>query len=306
MSASQPEIRCALSARAINGESPTWCAPEQRLYWIDVKKPAVHRFDPATGQDESWTLPCWIGCAVPGGAGRVLTALRDGVAWLDCQTGELHMLAPSPFDTRSFSANDGKCDPQGRFLFGTMYHPLDPAPTRASHATPVFRFNAATRRFDPLTRDITESNGMAWSPDGRTMYHSDTKQRTIHAFDFDADTGALTNRRLFATVEAPDDGGPDGGTVDSEGCYWSAVYGTGKLVRFDPDGKIEREIILPVPNPTMPAFGGVDWRTLYVTTARRREADWNELLHPHDGAIFSFEAPAPGLPPFLADDSYFV
>ena len=291
---------------AINGESPTWSAREDRLYWIDVKKPAVHRFDPATGQDDCWVLPAWIGCAVPDGYGRVLMALRDGIGWLDCHSGELHPLAPAPFDPRRFAANDGKCDPRGHFLFGTMYQPLDPAPAKEPHATPVFRFDAVSRRCSPLTRDITESNGMAWSPDGRTMYHSDTKEKAIYTFDFDRDQGVVSNRRLFATVEAPDEGGPDGGAVDSEGCYWSAVYGTGKLLRFDPEGRIEREVVMPVPNPTMPAFGGKDLRTVYVTSARRGEGTFNALLHPHDGAIFAFEAPAPGLSAFLADPAYFV
>jgi sugar lactone lactonase YvrE len=298
--AQQPDIECVLSAQAINGESPAWSASEKRLYWIDVKKPAMHRFDPATKQDEWWELPSWIGCAVPDGTGRVLMALRDGIGWLDCPTGELHMLAPAPFDARQNSANDGKCDPHGRFLFGTMSHPLHPIPTRAPKAYPVFRFDAATMRCVPLTRDITESNGMAWSPDGRTMYHSATKQKTIHAFDFDARDGLLTNRRLFARVEAP------GGAVDSEGFYWSCVFGTGKLLRFDPEGQIEREIVMPVLNPTMPAFGGEDLRTLYVTTARRNESALNELLHAEDGNLFAFEAPAPGAPCALADNAYFV
>ena len=306
MSARRPDIHCVLAAQAINGESPAWCAPEKRLYWVDVKKPAMHRFDPATGKDECWLLPSWIGCAVPGGAERVLMALRDGVAWLDCQSGELHMLAPAPFDPRQNAANDGKCDSQGRFLFGTMFHPLGPAPTQAPAARPVFRFDAETRQFHSLTSDITESNGMAWSPDGRTMYHSATKSKTIHVFDFDARDGSLANRRLFATVEAPDDGGPDGGAVDCEGFYWSCIFGTGKLLRFDPDGKIEREVVMPVPNPTMPAFGGEDLRTLYVTTARRHHSALNEWLHPQDGNLFAFEAPVAGAPCALAANAYFV
>ena len=301
-----PEIRCVLNARAINGESPAWEPTEKKLYWIDVKKPSMHRFDPATGEDEHWDLPYWIGCAVPGGQGRVLMAMRGGIAWLNCQTGDMHPLAHPHFDPRQFSANDGKCDPQGRFLFGTMYHPLHPAPARDPEAGPIVRFDAGTRRCDILSGDIKESNGMAWSPDGCTMYHSSTTEKKIYRFDFDPVTGDLSNRRLFVTVEAPDDGGPDGGAVDSEGCYWSAVYGTGKLLRFDGDGKVEREIKMPVPNPTMPAFGGDDLRTVYVTTARRHESDWNELLHPHDGGVFAFEAPAPGLPTNLAADTYFV
>lgn len=306
MSKHPPEITCVLTAHAINGESPAWCVEEQALYWIDVKEPSLHRFDPASGQDEFWLLPSWVGCAVPGGGRRVLMALRDGVAWLDCRTGDLQMLGPVPFDPRQFFSNDGKCDPQGRFWFGPMYEPLAPAPAVEPDASPLLRFDAGTRCCVPETHAINVSNGIAWSADGRTMYHSDTKEKTIYTYAFDPAAGTLGERRRFAVVDAPGSGGPDGGAMDSEGCYWSAIYGAGKLLRFDPDGKVEREIAMPVSNPTMPAFGGPDLCTVYVTSARHSSSTVNRWLHPHDGGLFAFEAPAPGLPIALASADYFV
>lgn len=306
MSKYEPEIRCVLPAHAINGESPAWCAQEQVLYWIDVREPSLHRFDPATGHDESWLLPSRVGCAVPGGGGKVLLALRDGVGWLDCTSGALHMLAPVPFDPRQFFSNDGKCDPQGRLWFGPMYEPLDPAPATEPAASPLLRFDAASRRCLPQTRAINVSNGIAWSADGRTMYHSDTKEKTIYTYEFDGVAGTLGERRCFAVVDAPGEGGPDGGAIDSEGCYWSAIYGAGKLLRFDPDGRVEREINVPVRNPTMPAFGGSDLRTLYLTSARQLKSPLGRWFHPREGGIFAFQAPVPGLPIHLASAAYFV
>lgn len=188
------EIRCVLSAHAINGESPAWCPQESVLYWIDVKEPAVHRFYPATGRDQSWLLPSWVGCAVPGGDGEILLALREGIGWLDCANGSLHMLAPVPFDPRQFFSNDGKCDPQGRFWFGPMYQPLAPAPAVEPDASPLLRFDADTRRCVPQTHAVNVSNGIAWSADGRTMYHSDAKEKTIYAYEFDGATGSLLGR----------------------------------------------------------------------------------------------------------------
>ena len=306
MASDHPEVTCVLSAHAITGESPAWSATESRLYWIDTREPSLHRFDPETGKDESWLLPSVAGCAAPGGDGRVLLALRGGVGWLDCKTGALHMLAPVPFDARQFVSNDGKCDPQGRFWFGPMYDPLDPAPDIEPEAGPLLRFDAATRRCQPMTPRVNVSNGLAWSPDGRTMYHSDTKHKIIYAYEFDGRDGTLGERRRFAAVDESGEGGPDGGSVDSEGCYWSAIYGAGKLLRFDPDGKVEREVILPVRNPTMPAFGGADWRTMYVTSARQSGSVVDRVLHPHDGGVFAFEAPVAGVPTHLADAAYFT
>jgi sugar lactone lactonase YvrE len=147
---------------------------------------------------------------------------------------------------------------------------------------------------------MTNSNGLAWSPDGRTMYHADTARKTIWASDYDPGTGATENRRVFAQVDAGGPtGGPDGAAVDAEGFYWSAVFGDGSLLRFDPDGEVERRVPLPVRYPTMPAFGGPDLKTLYVTSASFPIPADERAARPEAGGLFAFEAPAPGLPPDL-------
>jgi sugar lactone lactonase YvrE len=142
---------------------------------------------------------------------------------------------------------------------------------------------------------VKTSNGLAFSPDGRTLYHADTPTKTIWACDYDTATGAVENQRLFASVdEGGDAGGPDGATVDAEGFYICAVFNGACLLRFDPKGRLERRIELPVRFPTMPAFGGADRSTLYVTSAAYPAKD--AAAHPHAGALLAFEAPAPGLP----------
>jgi sugar lactone lactonase YvrE len=146
----------------------------------------------------------------------------------------------------------------------------------------------------PQGNDATLSNGLAWSQDGRTMYHSDTMSGDIYAWDYEPAGGKMTRGRLFAHVDgAP---GPDGAEVDSEGFYWSAINGQGRILRFDPDGRIDREIAVPFKYPTMIAFGGADLRTAFVTSGRWAIADKDAADHPLDGGIFAFDAPAPGLP----------
>jgi sugar lactone lactonase YvrE len=279
---------CALDARASLGECPLWSVREQALYWIDINAPSLNRFDPATGANVSMPMPASIGCfAFRNGNGFVL-ALRDGV-WLAGRDGTLERrVAAAPYDPAHHRFNDGRCDAAGRFFVGTM-NEKDDAPSAA-----LWRLDAdfaLTRIFG----DMTISNGLAWSPDGRTMYHADTPQQRVDAFAFDARSGVPSNRRTFAQWRASGDR-PDGGTVDSEGCYWSALYGAGRVVRIAPDGRIVAGYRLPAMCPTMCAFGGPRLSTLYVTTARQRRSDGELARYPQSGGVFAMEAPAPGMP----------
>ncbi len=262
------EIRCVLKAAASTGECTIWAETEARLYWVDIQQPALHRFDPATGQDEHWELPAWVGCYALGEDGRVLVALRNELAWLDLNSGALAHAAEVPYDPRRFFANDGRADPQGRFWFGPMHEPYKDIKGGPKEA-PLWRYDPATGETVAMTDPVGTSNGLAWSPDGETMYHSDTNQKLIWTYRFHGDEGRLSDKQVFAKVETAGFGGPDGGCVDAEGYYWAAIFNGGRVIRFDPKGRIDREIEMPVQYPTMCAFGGPDGRTAFVASANK-------------------------------------
>ncbi|HEX3466299.1 MAG TPA: SMP-30/gluconolactonase/LRE family protein [Candidatus Elarobacter sp.] len=297
-------VDVVLKPHALNGESPTWSRDEGVLYWCDTIGQKVHRFDPRTGEDESWSMPSTLGSFGLGTGDAMLIAMRTGVYRFDRRTARLDQLAAPPFDPHRFTWNDGKTDPRGRFWVGPMYAPLDRR-GEGPKAAPLHRIAPSGEQL-AKTAPVRISNGLAWSADARTMYHSDTAAHEIYAYDvLDADEGVLGERRTFAHADSPK-GGPDGGATDTDGCYWSAVYGASKLVRFTPDGRVEREVALPVPNVTMIAFGGDDLRTAYVTTASNPLDEAQRAERPLWGALFAFEAPAPGVAIPLLDEAYFA
>jgi sugar lactone lactonase YvrE len=265
MSRPVPLVETALDAKATIGESPLWSAPEQALYWIDIKKPALYRFAPATGAQRSWPLTSDVGGFAlfrePPGA---LVALRAGLHRLDFASGTLTLLAESPFDPRLFRFNEGACDAKGRFWIGVMFDPLESGPEREKGALHSFTLEGGLK----LEADVSDlHNGMAWSPDDRTFYLSHSYERRIFAHPYDLETGQMGEGGLLATL--PQDAGiPDGAAIDTEGGYWTACHGGGRLRRFHPDGSVDRDIRLPVSQPTMCAFGGAELDELYVTSAR--------------------------------------
>ncbi|WP_082653493.1 SMP-30/gluconolactonase/LRE family protein [Aureimonas sp. AU22] len=287
------DVELVCRAGALNGEGPVWSVCEERLYWVDIRAPALHRFDPATGRNETWAMPTWIGCLALAEPGHVVVALRTGLHRFDTRSGALAFLAPVPFDPRRFAFNDGGCDPVGRFLAGTMLDPLDPAASdEGEAATPLWRYEGDDTWIG-VTPAVETSNGLAWSPDGRTMYHSDTARKTVWRYDYDTATGAAENGRVFAEVK--DGAGPDGAAVDADGFYLCAVFGGGCLLRFDPDGRLERRIAMPAKFVTMPAFGGSDLSTLFVTSASFPVPQAERAARPNEGALFAMEAPARGI-----------
>jgi sugar lactone lactonase YvrE len=296
-------VDVVLEAHALNGECPTWSAAEGVLYWCDTFASTLHRFDPRAGTDEAWAMPAWTGSFALGSGDRMLVALRTGLFRFDRRTARLESFAAAPFDARRFFFNDGKTDPRGRFWVGPAWSPLD-ARGEGPKGAPLYRVepNGELVAKSPTVRI---SNGLAWSADERTMYHADTMAQEVWAYDvLDADRGILGERRPFARVEAAR-GGPDGAATDTDGCYWSAVYAAGKVVRFTPDGRVEREVTLPVPNVTMIAFGGPDLRTAYVTSSAMPFGTDRPSEERLWGALFAFDAPAPGVPVPLLDDAYF-
>ena len=283
-----PAFECVLDARASLGECPTWSARDGVLYWVDINAPSLNRFDPATGINTAWPMPESIGCFGVRESGGFIVALRGGV-WLADGNGRLdRKLADAPYPTAHHRFNDGRVDPRGRFWAGAMNEQRDAA---SAH---LYRLDPGNQ-LTPVIGDVTISNGLAFSPDGRTMYHADTMPRVVHAWDFDAAAGTIANRRVFAQFASETDR-PDGGAVDSDGCYWSAFYRGSRVVRLSPQGRLLEEHPLPAMCPTMCAFGGPDLRTLYVTSARQHR-DAAELARlTQSGGIFALRVATPGLP----------
>jgi sugar lactone lactonase YvrE len=286
-------------AQALNGECPQWDELRQRLYWVDMRRPGLHAYEPGSGRSLSWEMPAWIGCYGLRRDGRIVVALRTGLQLFDPQDGSLTWLAAAPYDARRFCFNDGRCDRQGRLIAGPMHQPLadgESAPPGEA-AGPLWRYDGHGGLVALGLPPVRISNGLAFSPDGRTLYHSDTPTKTSWACDYDQHSGTAHNQRVFARVdEGGSDGGPDGATVDCEGFYICAVFGGGCLLRFDPAGRLERRIPLPVRYPTMPALGGADLSTLYVTSASFPLQRPGAAPDPMAGGLFALRAPAAGLP----------
>lgn len=284
------EAICVLDGQFDLAESPVWSVAEQKLWFVDINAPALQRFDPTTDHVDCWPMPESIGCIVLKKGGGVIGALRSGVYELDLHGGHRSLLAEAPYQDRSEQRfNDGRCDRQGRFVAGTMFEPR----SRAGGALYRLHGGKMTKLSD--AGDLTISNALAWSPDGATMYHADTPTQQVYAYDYDARTASLSNRRIFLDLTGTGEK-PDGAAVDSAGNYWVALYGAAKVAQFSPEGQRMREIRLPVKAPTMPCFGGPDLKTLYITTARQKHTP--EELHrmPLAGGIFSARVDIPGLP----------
>ncbi len=297
MGSADLNVRLALDLRALNGEGPQWDERAGCLWFVDMRRPSLNRFFPADGRHDWWETPGWVGCFGLLEDGRVAAALRTGLHLFDPRDGSMRLLAAAPYDPRRFCFSDGGCDRAGRFFAGAMYRPLDPqdASPDASKVQPLFRFDGAGG-WAVGGGEAKIANGLAFSPDGRTLYHCDTPAKTVWARAYDPATGEAGERRVFARVEeGGDDGGPDGAVVDRDGFYTCAVFGAACLLRFDPDGRLERRIELPVRYPTMPALGGPDHATLYVTSASYPYGE-GARDHPWAGGLLALEAPAPGLP----------
>jgi sugar lactone lactonase YvrE len=276
------------------GECPLWNPAEACLYWVDIDGFAVHRLDPASGAHTSWSMDSEPSALALDAGGGLVVAQRSGFVHLDTASGALSPVAPAPYDTATSRFNDGRVDPAGRFWVGTMYEPRD------RPAAEMFRLERGHVQ-RAWSGGMTNSNGLAFSPDGRTMYHADTTSHRIDRYDFDPATGEASNPRPFqrfpADKSASDYGGrPDGAAVDSEGAYWCAMFEGGRLLRFAPDGTLLREVRVPLRCPTMIAFGGADLRTLYITSASHKRPAEERAQYPLTGCVLSLRVDVAGLP----------
>ncbi|HEY3245533.1 MAG TPA: SMP-30/gluconolactonase/LRE family protein, partial [Phycisphaerae bacterium] len=241
---------CVLEIRSNLGEGPLWQAAERRLYWVDLLRPAVYRFDPASGRNEQLRadIGSYVGGLVFRERGGWIVVKEDGISAVDAVSGRRQLLLHPEADLPGNWFNDCKCDRQGRLWTGSA----DRGEKDATGNLYVVDAKLGARKIDS---GIICSNGPAFSPDGRTAYFADSYVRRIFRYDIDPQTGAVGPRRAFATI--PDEAGfPDGMTVDVEGFLWNAHWDGWRVTRYAPDGRIDRVVKLPVPRPTAPAFGG--------------------------------------------------
>ena len=281
------DISCVVASHDTLGKSCLWCPVTRKVWWLDILKPCLQSFDPATGRHEVHALPgrnC--GNAALRRSGGFVLAMHGGLHGFDPATGAMEFLLHAEPDEPENRYNDGRCDRRGRLWIGSMDREI---------RTPSGRFyrigpdRSVLRLFD----GISVPNSTAFSPDDSTMYFADTPRHTIWAFDFDLDAGMVSNRRVFVDLTHRK-GLPDGSCVDADGCLWNAEYAGHRVVRYTPDGRVDRSIELPVTNPTCCCFGGDNLDTLYVTSASQQLPP--RRLRPYDGGLLAIDTGVRGLP----------
>ena len=295
----KPVVTCLLEAKNKLGEGCLWDVEGQCLWWLDIAPVSkLHILDPATGATRHWSFPMFLTCFALADAGRLLVGGEHGLYLFDPATGALSDFARPEIDRPQNRGNDGAADAQGRFWFGTMQQNIAPDGsdmdiTQNSGAL----YRVGTDGVSKLMLDgIGVSNGPCWSPDNRTFYFSDSHAQITWAFDFDLDSGELSNRRVFN--DSKSHGYPDGATVDNEGFVWSARWEGACVLRLDPKGRIDRIVQMPVTRPTCVVFGGPRLDTLYVTSSAANLQSHVRAEHPLSGGVLCFDPGVKGAPKF--------
>ncbi len=252
--------------KCIVGESPVWNAQQRAWYWVDIVARTIWRLDPLSGRTRNWTTSEMVACIAFNADGGLIAGMESGLFSIllgeEQMAHEKRLAAPAELGA-GMRFNDGRCDRQGRFWSGTMF--MDMA--AASPVGHLYRYTSQNGLSAPVVSELIVQNGLAWSPDGRTMYLSDShmSRQLIWAFDYDIESGTPSNKRLFVDMNAYP-GRPDGAAVDSEGCYWICANDAGCILRFTPEGILDRRLDVPMAKPSMCSFGGDDMQTLLVTS----------------------------------------
>lgn len=287
----QMEAQCVWNVGAELGEGPLWLAEQQRLYFVDIKGRTLHALDVANGERHSWAMPdyvCWL-IARRDGDG-FMAGLRDGVArlWLEPSVRIEYIAQPFAPDS-GLRLNDAKADAAGRIWAGSM-HNTDYARSEGK----LFLLDADLT-LKVQAQDYHICNGPAFSPDGATLYHTDSYLGRIYAYPLDAQ-GRPGAPRLWRQFDGASEGGPDGMTVDSEGCLWIAQWGGGRVCRYSPQGELLATVWVAARNPASCTLGGADLKTLFITTAREENSPAQLAELPLSGALFAVPVEVPGLP----------
>lgn len=265
------------------GEGPLWW--NGKLWFTDIKQQKIHRFNPS-GETQSWTAPSPVGFLAPRRNGHFLAGAKAGLYDFDPVGGVFTLICTVEADLPGNRLNDGAVDAQGRLWFGSMDDEERAATGR------LYRLESS--RLTVMDEGYVITNGPAFSPDGRTLYHTDTLEKIIYAFDLN-DEGALSNKRVFVRIEGGA-GYPDGCVTDAEGCLWTGLFAGWAVRRYSPQGMLLQTVKFPVANVTKIAFGGDDLKTVYATTAAKGLSPDDLKAQPLAGALFRFDSDVPGLP----------
>lgn len=284
------EAALLLDIQATLGEGPIWDSRENVLWWIDINECKLHRFDPAKNSNETFEIGQRVGTVVPRADGGLMLAVQNGFASYDPSSQELKIVADPESHLPQNRFNDGKCDPAGRFWAGTLE-----LVEKNMKAGTLYCLNP-DGRVEPRVSDVGISNGIVWTSDKQTMYFIDSPTRRVDAFDYDNETGEISNRRT--AISLPDGiGYPDGMTIDSEGNLWVALWAGWGVAKFDPrTGVLLEKIDVKASQVTACAFGGPELKDLYITTARRDLAGDALADQPHAGGLFHIKLDVAGVP----------
>ncbi|WP_394199065.1 SMP-30/gluconolactonase/LRE family protein [Litoreibacter albidus] len=279
-------LECLSAAGAIVGEGPVWDARQRLLHWVDVAAPAFHTYDPKSGEGRMIQAPYLVSAVLPANDNSMLAVTQNGLEHYDPETGKLQAVFDPEAHMPANRFNDAKTDPAGRVWTGSMS--LDASMPSGS----LYRFDSV-KDAKAVDGGFQVSNGLDWSPDGRTFYFTDTALGIVFAYDYDNESGTLSMRRAFLTFDAAE-GKPDGLCVDSEGNLWIALWDGWRVACYGPDGTLKREIDMPVPRPTSCCFGGDDMKRLFITSASIRLPASVLEEAPLSGALFAIDVDVAG------------
>jgi sugar lactone lactonase YvrE len=275
-----------VNTQASLGESPLWSSQENVLYWLDCLKPAIHCFNPLTKETKSTHLDQTVTSIALYSPGRLLVTVEQGYAFANLTTGQLELFG-NPYANLDVIFNDGICDRKGRFWSGTA---------AKDWSSPLGILYQLTNdlSFKPMDKNFILSNGLGFSPDDNYLYFIDSLAHTIYRYDFDLDSGIITNRINFITIPN-EEGLPDGMTIDADGFLWVALWDGWSVNRYNPEGKKVATIKLPIPRPTSVTFGNKELTTLYITSAQMGLSDEQLQQSPFSGSLFALETEFRGL-----------
>jgi sugar lactone lactonase YvrE len=283
------EVEHVLEIRNVIGEGPVWHSQEECLYWVNfIEQFQILRFTPQTRHMDVFETGVPVMALGIRKVGGFIAATGKGIARWDAQRKTLEPFCEPLASQSSCRFNDAATDSRGRFWVGTLNDANPKGPDGELFCV------QGDGSWQVMDKNITVANGIGWSPDRKIMYFTDSFRYSIYAYDFGADAGTITNRRTFVQT-SPDAGIPDGLTVDSEGFVWSAFWGGWKVVRYNPEGKVDREYRLPVPNPTSCAFGGKRLDELYITSASLGLSNEEKERHVQSGDLFCLKAGITGM-----------